>query len=730
MCPDPNGASMPSPSPDGGWCPEFHPTRAEFQSFATYIRTVVEPHCAGIGMCKIIPPRGWFSRSYELSQLECQVSAPVCQHVAGKKGIFNVDLVERKTMSPDEFHTMTQAASDKEPEENTEPLEVERRFWKGLRGTMDPPSYGADIVSSLFGDADALSWNLNDLNTILRKIDLPGEDMDLYSINYVHTGKPKFWYGIPPDAGFNIAEAVNFATLHWIPYGLRAKVCKCLPDSVRIDMDSFLTKIFEEPQCDQDLMGEDPWIFSCKCNKYCSSNSPQAAVEEQWFECSKCKIWAHVRCVHPDLADTVADELPQSLLCHRCINEATGGTPRTLSSGGVGRRSGTASKSAVRCNLGKRKKEAMVTSKKKIVKVAPTAAAMLTPPKKSKVLPTTGATTPKSATKDKAAVRKYLAVKGSTIRFEDTEAKVAAVEGKYIRVHYKMNDVIRACTLMLKLFYILYQTLPFKRTSLDHLQSPSIPMPGKDASVGEFDRETALTHITQQRGRLLFNMGASVKKRQRRDASAIKAAPQTATGAFTGLSLYPEEAHYLLQRGALTIYLLSVEGDVAKELSVADFAAILLQDPRVSLACMQVYAFLKDQKLHPRRCLEPLASTEDGRSVPRHFMLDDHCDVAFDVWKTVTVNVEPAAGAERTGSKTAKMKKQKKLVLVFRVIVSRFGDAAPAPRSLRHAVERSNARDLEVDGRTPVKVAVVHYDQSVLLFEISESLQSNFNELT
>ncbi|POM59078.1 Hypothetical protein PHPALM_36182, partial [Phytophthora palmivora] len=236
MCPsDAHGASMTSSPPDGGWCPEFYPTHAEFQSFATYIRTVVEPQCASIGICKIIPPQGWFSRSYDLSQLDCQVSAPVCQHVAGKKGIFNVDLVERKTMSPVEFHAMAQAATDKEPEESEDPLEVERRFWKGLRGTMDPPSYGADIVSSLFGDADALSWNLNDLNTILRKIDLPGvtqsmlyfgmwramfafhtEDMDLYSINYVHTGKPKFWYGVPPDAGFNIAEAVNFATLHWI----------------------------------------------------------------------------------------------------------------------------------------------------------------------------------------------------------------------------------------------------------------------------------------------------------------------------------------------------------------------------------------------------------------------------------------------------------------------------------------------------------------------------------
>ncbi|EGZ17363.1 hypothetical protein PHYSODRAFT_560024 [Phytophthora sojae] len=742
---DPHGASMASyPSPDGSWCPEFHPTRAEFESFATYIRTVVEPQCAKIGICKIIPPRGWFSRSYDISQLQCQVSAPVSQHVAGRKGIFNVDLVERKTMSPAEFQSMAEATTDKEPEDTDDPMEVERRFWKGLRGTMDPPVYGADIVASLFGDADALSWNLNDLNTILRKIDLPGEDMDLYSINYVHTGKPKFWYGVPPDAGFNIAEAVNFASLLWIPYGLKAKVCKCLPDSVRIDMDSFMTKLFEEPQCSPELLGEDPWVFSCKCHKYCSSQNPDAEVEEQWFECSKCKIWAHVRCIHPDLAGKAAEDLPQSLLCHRCIAEAAGVKPRSLSSGGLGKRSGTASKSGVRSCLGKRKKEAAVCSKKKSAKV-PVSAVMLSPPKKAKATNQSGVGTPKSATKDRGAVRKYLTVKGSTIRFVDTEAKVAAVEGKYIRVHYKVSSFswlqsYKCRTAISTIFYRVFFTGRVSRQRRHEMVRPG----GKDVSVGEFDPVSGLTHITHQRGRLLFNMGASTKKRQRREAPqppavAAKAAPPppTSTGAFTGLSLYPEEANYLLQRGALAIiYLLSPGDEDARELSVAEFTALLARDPRVSLASMQVYAFLKDQKLHPRRCLEPIAaaeaasSSEDGRSVPRHFVAGEPCDVAFDVWKTVAVDTSAV-----TATKTKKQKQRKKLVLVFRAVVCRFGDPAPGPRSLRQAIASSNARGCDEAStgadsgcsallacvQIPVKLAVVHHDQSVLLFEISSS---------
>ncbi|KAI3323976.1 hypothetical protein HD806DRAFT_496114 [Xylariaceae sp. AK1471] len=92
--------------------------------------------------------------------------------------------------------------------------ELERIYWKTL--TYAPPLYGADVLGTLF-DESTENWNLNKLPNLLDVLGsrVPGvntaylylgmwkatfawhlEDVDLYSINYLHFGAPKQWYSI------------------------------------------------------------------------------------------------------------------------------------------------------------------------------------------------------------------------------------------------------------------------------------------------------------------------------------------------------------------------------------------------------------------------------------------------------------------------------------------------------------------------------------------------------
>ena len=92
--------------------------------------------------------------------------------------------------------------------------ELETLYWKGL--TFNNPMYGADMPGSLFDDSTT-EWNVAKLENLLDVLGqkVPGvntaylylgmwkatfawhlEDVDLYSINYIHFGAPKQWYSI------------------------------------------------------------------------------------------------------------------------------------------------------------------------------------------------------------------------------------------------------------------------------------------------------------------------------------------------------------------------------------------------------------------------------------------------------------------------------------------------------------------------------------------------------
>ncbi|EHY54468.1 DNA damage-responsive transcriptional repressor RPH1 [Exophiala dermatitidis] len=92
--------------------------------------------------------------------------------------------------------------------------ELEDKYWKSLN--FSNPMYGADMPGSLFDD-DTKEWNVAKLPNLLDLLGapIPGvntaylylgmwratfawhlEDVDLYSINYIHFGAPKQWYSI------------------------------------------------------------------------------------------------------------------------------------------------------------------------------------------------------------------------------------------------------------------------------------------------------------------------------------------------------------------------------------------------------------------------------------------------------------------------------------------------------------------------------------------------------
>ncbi|CDS02315.1 hypothetical protein [Sporisorium scitamineum] len=95
--------------------------------------------------------------------------------------------------------------------------EIESEYWRTLNFGK-PPMYGADLSGTLFDDRTK-HWNVGKLDSVLTRLrlkrKLPGvntpylywgmwratfawhvEDMDLYSINYIHFGAPKQWYAI------------------------------------------------------------------------------------------------------------------------------------------------------------------------------------------------------------------------------------------------------------------------------------------------------------------------------------------------------------------------------------------------------------------------------------------------------------------------------------------------------------------------------------------------------
>lgn len=154
--------------------------------------------------------------------LDVMIKAPIQQVVTGGQGLFQQYNIQKKSMHVKQFKKLAESSKYMTPEHD-DYEELERKYWKNI--SYNPAIYGADI-SGTITDPECQEFNINKLNTILDLINedygikIMGvntaylyfgmwkttfawhtEDMDLYSINYLHFGAPKSWYTIPPEHG-------------------------------------------------------------------------------------------------------------------------------------------------------------------------------------------------------------------------------------------------------------------------------------------------------------------------------------------------------------------------------------------------------------------------------------------------------------------------------------------------------------------------------------------------
>uniref|UniRef100_A0A3B5AM62 [histone H3]-trimethyl-L-lysine(9) demethylase n=1 Tax=Stegastes partitus TaxID=144197 RepID=A0A3B5AM62_9TELE len=200
----------------------FTPSKEEFKNFGRYIAYMESQGAHRAGMAKVIPPKGWKPRKTYDDIDDLVIPAPIQQVVTGQSGLFTQYNIQKKPMTVHEFRKTSNMDKFCSPR-YVDFDELERKFWKNL--TFNPPLYGADVSGTLY-DPDVTEWNIGRLNTILDTVEnesgikIKGvntpylyfgmwksafawhtEDMDLYSINYLHFGEPKSWYVVPPEHG-------------------------------------------------------------------------------------------------------------------------------------------------------------------------------------------------------------------------------------------------------------------------------------------------------------------------------------------------------------------------------------------------------------------------------------------------------------------------------------------------------------------------------------------------
>uniref|UniRef100_A0A3B0RF76 [histone H3]-trimethyl-L-lysine(9) demethylase n=1 Tax=Psoroptes ovis TaxID=83912 RepID=A0A3B0RF76_PSOOV len=235
----------------------FRPTLEEMKDFSKYLEYMESQGAHHAGLAKIIPPPEWIPRKAGYDNINVQIRCPIKQVVSGSQGYYQQFNISSRSMSFRDFKKLANSPDYRTPD-FFDYDDLERKYWKNI--TYNSAIYGADVPGSLT-DSTCKEFNINNLNTILDLINdsygikIMGvntaylyfgmwkssfawhtEDMDLYSINYLHFGAPKSWYCVPPEHGKKLEKlAIELFSPQYLecPAFLRHKMTIISPQILR-----------------------------------------------------------------------------------------------------------------------------------------------------------------------------------------------------------------------------------------------------------------------------------------------------------------------------------------------------------------------------------------------------------------------------------------------------------------------------------------------------------------